>query len=449
MMLAFAELLRQSPFVCVLLSCFDNVLGVAGCAMAAKALFRLSLRRNPMFYVLCAALCIAYGALPSGQSGAVDILFTVFGVAFPFFCMALLFQAKGLWKALLTAAGYTLVDAVKYIVLLVFFNFDYNVRNEELELLISFCVDMVFCVAAFLLLSSYVKRDTGPIDVTKNGAVLFLLIVLSFAVLVTTFLVMGSGQARSKQSEFGFMLLNIPLLTATATFALVRFFRMRNEAEKYKYQLDMQIRQFEWMEQMVDDVRIFRHDFPKKMRPLIALLDENRSEDAKQIAEQFTDFTAQSGERFHTGNYCLDTVLFCEQQLAERVGATIDVPYHTVFPKDGIASDDIYTIFPNALDNAIEACRAVQGEKKIEFRSRFDKQAVFVSIRNPVAEDVRVKNGLPQTNKPDKASHGYGFRSLKKAAAKYGEDNVSFSVENGVFELRIFLNYTTQGGSGK
>ena len=245
------------------------------------------------------------------------------------------------------------------------------------------------------------------------------------------------------------LLLNIPLLTATATFALVRFFRMRNEAEKYKYQLDMQIRQFEWMEQMVDDVRIFRHDFPKKMRPLIALLDENRSEDAKQIAEQFTDFTAQSGERFHTGNYCLDTVLFCEQQLAERVGATIDVPYHTVFPKDGIASDDIYTIFPNALDNAIEACRAVQGEKKIEFRSRFDKQAVFVSIRNPVAEDVRVKNGLPQTNKPDKASHGYGFRSLKKAAAKYGEDNVSFSVENGVFELRIFLNYTTQGGSGK
>lgn len=60
------------------------------------------------------------------------------------------------------------------------------------------------------------------------------------------------------------------MLTAAGyTFALVRFFRMRQQADNYKKQLQMQIRQFEWMEQMYEDVRMFRHDFPKKMRPLL------------------------------------------------------------------------------------------------------------------------------------------------------------------------------------
>ena len=53
---------------------------------------------------------------------------------------------------------------------------------------------------------------------------------------------------------------------------------------------------------------------------------------------------------------------------------------------------------------------------------------------------MKTKNGLPQTNKADKNAHGYGFRSIKKAAAKYGEDNVNFTVKDGVFELNIFLN---------
>ena len=70
-----------------------------------------------------------------------------------------------------------------------------------------------------------------------------------------------------------------------------------------------------------------------------------------------------------------------------------------------------------------------------------DKQTVYVTIRNPVAGEVKTKNGLPQTGKADKTAHGYGFKSIKKAAAKYGSDNVSFSAENGAFELRIFLRF--------
>ena len=438
---ALIGLLRQSPVAFAALSCLDVLLGVAGCAMAAEALFRLPLRKGPFGLIVCGALCLLCGAVPPQSGETAALLLSAAGLALPFVCMALLFRGKGLWKAMLAAAGYAFVEALRFLVLLLFFRFDFNDWDDALTLAVGLPIDLVFFLCALLLLTVYAARHTVYADMTRNGAVLFVLIVVSVSVFVASLVVLGPSYSGRSQPEFAFLLLNIPVLTATVTFALSRFFRMRSQAESYRRQLEMQIHQFEWMEQMVDDVRAFRHDLPKKMRPLIAYLDEDRPEEARRMAEQFSDYTPGEGDRFHTGNYRLDTVLYCEQQLALREGARIEVPFDTVFPKEGIEPDDIYTIFPNALDNAIEACRDAEGEKVIEFRSRMDKQTVYVTIRNPMAGPVKTRNGLPLTDKADKAAHGYGFRSIKKAAAKYGGDNVSFSAENGVFELRLFLRF--------
>ena len=438
---ALIELLRQSPAAFAALSCLDVLLGVSGCAMLAGALFHPPLRRRPVCWAVCGALCLLCGAVPPPSDETAALLLSAAGLALPFACMALLFRGKGLWKTMLAAAGYAFVEALRFLVLLTFFRFDYNDWDDALTLAVGLPIDLLFFLFSLLLLTAYARRHTVYVDVTRNGAVLFLLIVISVAVFVASLAVLGPSWSGRNQLEFAFLLLNIPVLTATVAFALSRFFRMRSQAESYRRQLEMQIRQFEWMERMVDDVRAFRHDLPKKMRPLIAYLDEDRPEEARRMAEQFSDYTPGEGDRFHTGNYRLDTVLYCEQQIALREGARIEVPFDTVFPKEGIAPDDIYTIFPNALDNAIEACRGLEGEKVIEFRSRMDKQTVYVTIRNPMAGELKVRGGLPQTGKADKSAHGYGFRSIKKAAAKYGGDNVSFFAENGVFELRMFLRF--------
>ena len=77
--------------------------------------------------------------------------------------------------------------------------------------------------------------------------------------------------------------------------------------------------------------------------------------------------------------------------------------------------------------------------REIFFHARMNDDTVYVTIRNPVAGEVKLKNGVPQTSKRDKSLHGYGFRSIKKAAAHYGSNNVQCVVENGFFELRLFL----------
>ena len=441
-MTAVTDFLNHSPVLFILLSAIDNLLAVAGCAMFAKGLLHLKFRGNPLCYIMAAALCIGYGAvIPGTVNESLDLLLSAVGMVYPFLCMLLLFRGKGRLKSLLAPFGYILVDGIRYLIVLFVFRFDYTVRDNAAELLVGLAVDFLFFLSAYLVLSIRTRRNGGDPDVSKTGVIMFSLIILSAAVLVTSLLLVGSARFEIYRAEFIFILLNIPVLFGTLLFAVLRLRSMKTEADQYKRQLQMQIRQFEWMEKMVEDVRIFRHDLPKKMRPLVKMLEDERTEEAKALASHLSDFSLQAGERFHTGNYYLDTVLFCEEQIAEREGVELDIPANTVFPKEGISADDIYTIFPNALDNAIEACKDCDGEKKVEFRSRFDKQTVFVTIRNPVKGEVKTKNGLPVSEKTDKTVHGYGFRSIKKAAAKYGKDNVSFFVGGGRFELRIFLEY--------
>ncbi len=443
-MQTIADLIRLSPVIYTLITVLDSLVHLSGCAFVTVALFRLPLRRPRVTCLLCVLLCTAAGIADAALAGTandfVAFLWSVAAMALPYVCLALLFWGKGVWKSFLVGLGYTFVEATRFLILLLFFRFDNNNRDDALELIVGFLVDVACFLLAYLLLTRYAKKHTIDLNVTKNAVVLFVLLVASVAVFVTSLLLIGSNYSGGSQLEFGFMLMNIPVLTATVSYALLSFFRMRSRSEQYKQQLNMQIRQYEWMEQMNEELRMFRHDFPKKMRPLIAYLDEDKPEEAREMAEQFSDFVSHTGARFRTGNYRLDTVLFCEQQIAQREGVRLDVSFDTSFPKEGIDPDDIYTIFPNALDNAIEATRAAAAEKVISFCARRTKQTVYITIRNPVSGEVRVKNGLPQTGKADKTAHGYGFRSMKKAAAKYGSDNVSFSVKDGVFELQIFLN---------
>ena len=449
-MLNAAEALRGSLPVWSLLSVLDSLLAISGCAMLSYVFFRIPVRRKPLPWIVCAALVVAFAAAEPAalrvDSDGFAVIWSALGLILPFGAMALMFRGKGLWKPMLAVAGYSFVEGACFVIVMAVFGFDYTDRNDTLELLVRVAVDVLFFGAALFLFTRRLNRRSATLNVTGTGVALYLMVVLSFSVFISTLLIIGPSISATKRVEYLLLLLNIPVISATVAFAFIRFFRVKNESENYKRQLQMQIAQFERIESVMEDVRIFRHDLPKKMRPIVAYLDADRPDEAKRIAEQIGDLAVKIGDRFHTGNYRLDTVLSFEQQLADRDGTKIDVSFDSAFPADGIDPDDVYTIFPNALDNAIEACRALPEEKRvITFRSRMDARTVFVTIRNPLLGEIRTKNGLPQTSKADKASHGYGFRSIRKAASKYGEDNVSFITENGVFELRLFLDYRTAG----
>ncbi len=101
---------------------------------------------------------------------------------------------------------------------------------------------------------------------------------------------------------------------------------------------------------------------------------------------------------------------------------------------------DICSVFGNALDNAIESVEKLAEPEKRLVSMSVVAQNEFVMLRfdNYYEEELELKDGLPVTTKKNKKYHGYGIRSIRQTAEKYG-GTVTFHGENNWFSLRILF----------
>lgn len=146
-----------------------------------------------------------------------------------------------------------------------------------------------------------------------------------------------------------------------------------------------------------------------------------------------TLFSFQNNSRVNlnmlrTGNDVLDTIL-TEKSLACKEN---DIVVSCVADGKGLEflhPIDLYTIFGNAMDNAIECVKnsPKQEKRQIDVLIHRQHQFLIVQIMNPVEEELEFEDNLPVTTKHDKAYHGYGLRSIKNSVKKY----------NGVFQVKI------------
>ena len=447
-MTQLAKTITSDAVLFCALSVINQLFFTLICLLAISVVFRISLRRAPLRWLAAVLLGAAVGAArPFCLTGgaALPLAWEALVLLQPFACTALLVPSGALLKGLAAALGCSLIDIPKYMILLFFFRY----TTEDLDAPPAFLVELLLHVLFLLLfIVLYARRERRNVfePLLRIDPVFFVLIVLSLCSFTASLVMFGSMLSPDRRPEFAFALTNLPLFAATAIYGVAAMLRTKKAEETFRRELDRQILHYETMERVNEDLRVFRHDLLKKLRPMVAYLNENNPEAAKEIANELGAFTQTEGKRFHTGNTRLDTVLFCEQQTARPDGIRITFTDDSRFPADGIAPDDIYTIFPNALDNAIEACRRTEGEKEIIVTSKTVGDEAFVTVSNPISGELDLKNDELQTTKANKKLHGYGMKNIKKAAANYGSDNVDFVVEDGRFILRISLRYRNSLG---
>lgn len=107
---------------------------------------------------------------------------------------------------------------------------------------------------------------------------------------------------------------------------------------------------------------------------------------------------------------------------------------------------DIYSLFGNALDNAIEACERITDTEKrmIGVTVRRVDDFLTVNIYNYYETELKFSGGFPLTTKKDNASHGFGIRSIGKIIEKYGGD-MSIVTKDGIFNLNMLFYLHAQG----
>ena len=149
--------------------------------------------------------------------------------------------------------------------------------------------------------------------------------------------------------------------------------------------------------------------------------------------------TTQSLIKFDTGNGIVDAILTEKQEKATTVNTVIT--FNGAIAASAITATDLSVIFGNTLDNAIEACEKLQADikKEVSVVCKYNSGFMFLTISNPVTENIKIHNNTIQTTKQDKSNHGFGLYSLQKIVDKY-DGTLTFSCVDNVFECEVTLN---------
>lgn len=147
------------------------------------------------------------------------------------------------------------------------------------------------------------------------------------------------------------------------------------------------------------------------------------------------------GVNIQTGNDALDVILAEKHILCDKKGIRL------ICMIDGsklgfISPGKLYSLFGNALQNAIESAEQIEDQEKrlIMVNVKNQGDMIFIHIENscPVNAALNMVNGIPQTTKRDKREHGFGLRSMKLLCQELGGD-ISISMEDDRFHLDIVL----------
>lgn len=193
--------------------------------------------------------------------------------------------------------------------------------------------------------------------------------------------------------------------------------------------------QYELSRETIDIINRKCHDLKHQVAALRAVhSEEAREASLREIEESVMLYDSA----IKTGNPVLDTVLTEKSLLCEKLGIT------WICMADGRCLEfvdpvDLYTIFGNALDNAIESVRSISDRDRrvIGVSVYVRDELALLEIENYYDHPLTFSEGVPLSTKTE-GDHGYGVKSIRTTVEKHG-GSVSIQAEDGVFRLCALL----------
>lgn len=278
----------------------------------------------------------------------------------------------------------------------------------------------------------------SPEEGSMNAFVLAILVILLNVVL--------SRLTSYKNADATFVSVVVCRLYSVicCTMVLVELFGLfkQNSLKKDKMIMEHLLEQSKSQQRIIEDnvdfINIKCHDLKKQITSLKQIASTRERNDMIEELEQSVliyDGIAK------TGNEAIDLVL---TEISWRCAKNA-VRFDYVINGDDYAfmmMEDIYSMFFNALDNAIESVMEEpdQDKRMISLKSSVQGDLLYIQILNYCTVKPEFRDGLPLTTKKDKKVHGYGTKSVRYIAEKYNGSVRMTMTEESFFELEILFN---------
>ena len=207
----------------------------------------------------------------------------------------------------------------------------------------------------------------------------------------------------------------------------------RKKLSSVEQLLHTQAKQYELAKKNIDIINIKCHDLKHQLR---AWRENGMADEAElQEIESAVDIYQSA---FQTGNEVLDIILTEKSLLCEKNQILLTCM------ADGAAlrflrPAEMYSLFGNAIDNAIEAVLKLPPEdRSIDLSVRREGNITGIRVENPYDGALAVQGGRIRTSKSDRDAHGFGLLSMQAIVEKHG-GTMTIGAENRIFSLNILF----------
>lgn len=226
------------------------------------------------------------------------------------------------------------------------------------------------------------------------------------------------------------------VLVIMLEFYFSRENRLTRERETMEQLLLMSYAQQKSSKEAIDIINVKCHDLKHQMRLLTRIDDEA---ERHQYIDEMRQAVSIYDATYHTGCEALDYILREKTLLCDEYGISLSCM------ADGsvlhfMGAPDIYALFGNILDNALESARKEQNPQKrlISFRLNRQGKMIHIHVQNTCPDAPQFLDGLPVTTKADTDHHGYGVRSIRYIVEKY-QGELLMRVKENRFLLDILI----------
>lgn len=225
------------------------------------------------------------------------------------------------------------------------------------------------------------------------------------------------------------------LLALAIQFVLYKTVDLQHEKDTIQTLWQEDRKQFEISKKTIDLINIKTHDLKHKLSALKGQLPQEEIDSLRETIRIYDS-------SIKTGNEALDVLLTenslrCNQEgiLLSYTGNGTDLSFMNVM--------DVYSLFGNAVTNAIEAVQQVSDPEKriIHIVSERLGDIINIQITNYFSGEVLFEDGLPKTGKQEEPGyHGFGMKSMSLIAEKYG-GKITVKTDGEVFSVSIYILY--------
>ena len=195
--------------------------------------------------------------------------------------------------------------------------------------------------------------------------------------------------------------------------------------------MEMQQESMAALEQNYRMQRRSAHEFEHHMQVLRDLLDRDEVDAAREYLNRLKKNRSIHTMQVNSKHPVIDVILNQKYQTARENEIKMQIKVNDLSGLS-IPTDSLVVVLTNLLDNAIEACRRIDGYREI-FCSILYDEGLYLSIRN-TSEEVAVVDGKIPTSKQDSLSHGFGLISVTYVLDSLNAE-YTFGYENGWFHF--------------